>query len=196
MACAALCLFYIAVLGLFQVMGTRIDDAFYAQRRDFLLHRLPQARLKLGMPLNLIEQGHVAPSFLLLSGWSAAEPWGVWTDGAHADLAVALPEAGEATPVLQFWATVMPPPGGSQTIRLEAKGQTIGSWRLGIGQAVVCARLPAGAASAAGIVWIGIDIGSPQTPAGGLDTRKLGFGLERVALLSDPSQCARQAAVP
>jgi hypothetical protein len=195
-ACVALCLCYIAVLGLFQVVGTRIDDSFFAHRRDFLLHQVLQDRLKPGVQLNVTEQGHIAPSFLLLGGWSVAEAWGVWTDGAHADIAVGLPAGGEAGPVLQLWAVVMPKPGGSQTISLRANGMAIGSWRLGAGQAVLCARLPAGAASATGILQIGIDIGSPQTPEGGLDKRKLGFGLKRVELLSDLSQCERQAAWP
>jgi len=192
-----LCVFYVAVFGVFAVAGTRVDDAFFARRREFLLHQLLQDRLKLGVPVNVTEQGHMAPSFLLLGGWSAPEAWGVWTEGAHADFALALPEAGPAAPVLQLWAAVMRPPGGSQPIRLQAKGMAMGRWRLGgTKKVVICARLPAGAASAAGIVQIGIDIGLPQTPTGGLDTRKLGLGLERVEVLSDLSQCEREAELP
>jgi len=41
-ACVALCVAYIAVLGLFLVAGTRVDDAFYARRREVLLHRVPE----------------------------------------------------------------------------------------------------------------------------------------------------------
>ncbi len=195
-ACVALCVGYIAVFGLFQVMGTRIDEAFLARRKDVLLQHLLRERLPFAVPVRLTEQGHFAASFLPLDGWSVAEPWGVWTDGAHADFAVALPEAGAATPVLQLWATIFLGAGGEQTLRLRTKGQTIGSWKLRDAHAVLCAPLPAGAASADGVLQIGIDILSPRSPPGGLDRRKLGLGLERVELLPDRSRCAGVAILP
>jgi hypothetical protein len=195
-ACVALCVSYIALFSLFQLAGTRIDDAFFARRKAVLLHRLLADRLPLNVPVSLTDRGHIAPSFLLFGGWSVAEPWGVWTDGGHADLAVALPNAGDSAPVLQLWATLELPPSGIQTLRLQTGGQTIGSWRLRSRHAVLCAKLPSGAASATGIVQIGIEIGSPQTPEGGLDRRKLGLGLERVELLPQTSQCEPQAALP
>jgi hypothetical protein len=195
-ACAALCSLYLGLFAWVQINGKRIDTVFFARRQEVLFQHLLQARLRPEAPVGLTEKGQVSPAFLLLDGWSVPESWGVWSDGAHADLAFALPTPPPAQPVLVMWATIIPNASGTQDIRVTAWGRPAGRWQLGGGRVALCVALPAGAANQSGIVRIGVDVGSPQVPPGGLDHRALGVGLERVELLSQSDACPADAKQP
>ena len=194
-ACVALCALWVLVFAALALSSTRVDDVFFARRDALLLNRLLQFRLPLGSPVTLSQDGAVTPS-VVLHGWSAPEAWGVWTDGPHVNITVALPVNRPANSALELWGVVMRPPVGVQAIRLHAGGRELGEWRLASPQAVVCIPLPTGAETPAGLLRVDIDVAAPQLPPGGLDPRRLGLGLERIELLSNPSQCERQAQLP
>jgi hypothetical protein len=194
-ACLGLGIVYAVTFAGLLLASTRIDDKFFASREAVLLRRLLNFRLPPNSPVPLVEGGHISQSFKLESGWSVVEPWGVWTDGPHAALSFAMPLDGRSG-VLQIWASVMLPSNGLQTIRLQAGSRLMGTWRLSHGQEVICAPLPSAFSLPPGVVRLDINVGSPTTPAGGLDARKLGLGLERLELLRDPGRCEHLAEYP
>ena len=183
-ASVLLCMVYLGALGCLQRASTRIDDAFLARRDTVRLSHLLQHRVTLGVPMTVSDE-----RITLLNGWSAPETWGVWTDGARAELGLALPASLPASPVLQITAAIMPPPGAQQSIRLEANGHRLGQWRFGNVHAVICAALPPEVTAGSGLLRLGITIAAPQPPSGGLDTRDLGLGLETLTILPAAAAC-------
>ena len=195
-ACVVLCTSYLAVLAYLQWASVRMDDAFFARREEVLTGQLLQQRLPLGGPLPLTIGGRVSPQFVLSKGWSSQESWGVWTEAAHAEIVMALPELQPAMPTLELWAVIMQPRDREQEVSVIANGLKIGHWRFASEAAVFCVSLPTASVDKTGLLHLGIDVASPQRAPGGRDKRVLGFGLQRVELLANPGACEPDAKRP
>ncbi len=117
----------------------------------------------------------------LASGWYNPEPWGIWSSGSMADIAVTIPEADNQP--LMFTATAQAfalHPATSQRIRVLADGHEVATWDVKEGApADYTATIPPRSTSAEPIlIQFHVDHPSSPTEQGrGADDRKLGFGL-------------------
>lgn len=117
----------------------------------------------------------------LASGWYNPEPWGVWSSGSVAELAVSLPNADNEP--LIFTATargLAAGPSNSQRITVSAEGRVIATWDVKEGPpAEYSATIPPRSSSSAPIL-IELHIDHPVSPSEqgrGADPRQLGFAL-------------------
>ncbi len=189
-ACVGLLAIYAAAFLVLQRTSTRFDLVFLAKRQQFLLQRQLGRPLPLDHVIDVAQHAQATPLIALLGGWSAVEPWGVWTDGPHAELGLVVPPSQKSLALL-LWADIMLAADGRQDIKLGINGRNVGSWHITQGQAVLCAPVPADIVPATGLLLATIDIGSPRAPPGSrTDDRALGLGLTKVEVVSSRTDCA------
>ena len=117
----------------------------------------------------------------LLSGWSAPEPWGIWSLGRQASLQARLQTASPSLS-LRIRALGHVVDGGMLEVPVRFNGQRIGQIDLRAEPQDFILRVPASALAATerGRMRIDFDILDPASPAQlgkGMDTRLLGIGL-------------------
>lgn len=117
----------------------------------------------------------------LVGGWYNFEPWGVWSNGSMAQLAVSLPGADNQP--LTFTASAQafaPPPSGVQRVTVSTEGRVVATWNVKEGPpADYTATIPPRSNSSQPIL-IEFHIDHPASPSEqgrGADDRKLGLGL-------------------
>jgi hypothetical protein len=181
-ACLILLVTYLMTLGIMLTFGSRIDTKFLAQRELVRFARARGQHLGVGVPVTVIANGVIAAPIVLLTGWSLPEPWGIWTNGATAELAVSLPSAWPAASVLQLRGIVVLPQTGVQTLEVQEGNAKVGRWSFTGRGAVLCLPLPQATPKQDGLLHIQLHIETPVQP-GGPDSRDLGFGLERIELM-------------
>ena len=189
-ACIGLLAFYAAAFVVLQRTSTRFDLVFLAKRQQFLLQRQLGRPVPIDHVIDVTQHAQATPLIALLGGWSAVEPWGVWTDGPHAEMALAVPPSRQNSLMLLLWADIMLAADGRQDIKLGINGRHVGSWHITRGQAVLCAPVPADIVPATGLLLTTIDIGAPHAPPGSTtDDRALGLGLTKVEVASSRTGC-------
>jgi len=146
-------------------------------RTDLPLPTVPS--LPLGTNLSTAADG--AGDQWLVSGWYGFEPWGVWSNGSVAQLAVDLPEADDKP--LTFTATAQAfaaHPSNLQRVTVSAEGRVVATWDVKEGPpAEYTATIPP-RSSASQPILIEFHIDHPSSPSEqgrGADPRKLGLGL-------------------
>ena len=123
-------------------------------------------------------------------GWSAPEPWGVWSVGPRAELAIPIRERleGDVTISIEAQAYVAPPQLEGQTVIVEANGTEITKLSYGRSDKQRVTRLvtvPRDVAARLNPIRIAFNILTPRSPAElglGRDDRKLGIGLQALTL--------------
>ena len=185
--CLAVAAGYMVVLAWLLHASIRFDQVFIARRQEVLLHRLADHRLEVGHPVTLTASNYPFADLELLTGWSAVEEGGVWSQAAQAELAVQLPSQHPALLSLELRGMVMPDATGHQALQLDVDGRPVGSWTLDGRAALLCTALPEAARTAAGPLRVTISIGHPTRPPGGQDHRQLGLFLQQVTVL--PRSC-------
>ncbi len=186
--CAALIVCYAAALGWLQLTADPIDRRFFRQRQAFNIAALQQRPASVGQPLELAQAGQAGAPFALLEGWSAPEPWGVWTDGEAASLAIALPQPLPAALTLAFDAVVSLGVSGRQAVGVSVNGREIARWDLHERQVELAAPIPAEAFGLDGTLRIGFTIAHPDTLPHSKDPRRLGLGLRRIEIRPSSSR--------
>ncbi len=117
----------------------------------------------------------------LLGGWYVPEPWGIWSDGSVAQLAVSLSDATNKPLTFTAWAQALGArPATSQRITVSADRRVVATWDISEGAAgEYTAAIPPRSTSAQPIL-IEFHVDHPISPSEeglGPDTREIGFGL-------------------
>ena len=151
--------------------------SFPDDRLRFSFERLALAATKPGAVAGQI-RGHNTVSLALGRGWSAPEPWGVWSDSKVATLRLPVPEGANRDLRLRVRAHAISRTG-SQDVRVLVSGREVARWSFGSQQPSESreAVIPAALAPAGGEIEIAFEIANPGPPANGADTRNLGLGL-------------------
>jgi hypothetical protein len=147
----------------------------------------PIPGLKVG---GVIDFRDTSPDRYLGLGWSAAEPWGRWTEGRRASLRFAIDAATESQLTLHVRASALI--GGSkkrQDVVVTVNNFRLGEWAFeqsGIFERSI--RIPASAFRQDGVFHVDLEISSPASPRDiglGDDTRALGIALFEARIISD-----------
>ena len=186
--CAGLVVFYVAVLVWMQLTANPIDQRFFRQRQAFNLASLQHHFVTIGQPISLAAAGHAGAPLALLDGWSAPEPWGVWTEGEAASLVIALPQARPPSLTLVFDAVINLASSPSQTIGVTVNSREVARWDLHEPQVELAAPIPAGAPGPNGTLRIGFTNAHPQHGPNRMDPRLLGLGLQRIEIRPSTSR--------
>lgn len=127
------------------------------------------------------------------TGWSQPESWGVWSEGERSTLFVQPVSADGTAAELQFEVIgFYPPAQRRQEVRVTVDGRDAATWTLDPGQCrpgcLRSVRLPEGM-PAGHVLRLGFEPRFPRVPgednlAG--ETRRLGFALVEMRLLSSP----------
>ena len=143
----------------------------------------PEASIPLGEDVSVAAGQH--GTALLGSGWSAAEDWGVWSDGPLATLVLRPRSPGPV--VLTARASTLPRPWSpTRTVSVLVGGAVVQTWTAGPEPASFTATLPPAGAGAVLLVRLRIeDPVSPSQMGMGGDPRRLGVALRSVRL--DPA---------
>lgn len=132
--------------------------------------------------------GDMAERELLAGGWSAQEPWGVWSDGERAALNILVPASVVADVEITLEGRVFLIPGRHerQVVRVKANGEMIDKWVFGGAPRMAKSFLvPRHIAIKKRPISIELHIDHPQSPAElglGQDKRRLALGLEKVSV--------------
>jgi len=180
--CAALVACYVGVVGWMQLTADPIDRRFFRQRQAFYVASLQRHVAAIGQPIPMAEAGHAGASFALLDGWSAPEPWGVWTEGETASLVIALPPARPSALTLVLDAVVNLAGAGSQVIGVTVNGRELARWDVHEPRVELEALMPADVPGPDGMIRIGFTIAHPGHLANSKDPRLLGLGLQRIEI--------------
>lgn len=155
----------------------------------------PQPDVALPLPYRLGDEVMLAGNPSLLGrrrGWSATEPWGVWTQGPRATFALRLaePATGDLELSLQgraFLSPIFP----RQEVEVRVNGVSVARWVIRDGDGVVewKAMVPAGVSAGTHDIAVDLLIASPVSPVSlGLssDPRQLGLGIASLRLTPIP----------
>ena len=130
---------------------------------------------------------------LLLSGWSAPEPWGTWSDGPIATLDVprVWPEQGSLLLVFEVSVFLAPRQGlDAQTVLVSANGRFIGTLRLIGSETRMKVIIPSALVNGdAGKLVLRFDFPTAASPSDlGLspDGRRLAVGLKSLTVQPAP----------
>lgn len=183
--------------------------------RDYVDHRADRLdcdrlsrsveRWKRELGAHFVEAGRVVPlgdigdGAILANGWSRPEPWGVWSNGATAELKIIPTAPGVQS--LGFRFMVYPAPASGrppQSIGVKINGVDYGDWSLGdeeCGARVIRLMEPLPADEEARVSF---SIEAPVAPkdiTDSSDIRQLGLGLlEMIATLDDDESLQTWAA--
>ncbi len=141
------------------------------------------ARLKLGSAIDFKKGGN--SRHYQMGGWSEAEPWGTWTDGAISKLRFALdaPPAKDLTISVRF-AAFLPRKNARDTVQVLANGVVVDTWQIDQTDEVErTVRIPRDVAKRSEFLQLTFVIANPMSPAeAGLsdDARKLGIGVSQI----------------
>jgi hypothetical protein len=158
-------------------VGFAVTSWWLDQKSNARAHRLEQT---------IAFQLPVVDARMLKSGWSPPESWGVWSNGATAELSV-LAEAkigGDVAITLEADAYA-PPPITAQAVRMEVNGHHVGELSFVRGTSSKTVTVSEQIATRNNPIQIALHIASPRSPAElglGTDTRKLGLGLRTLTL--------------
>ncbi|MFP8780619.1 hypothetical protein [Hydrogenophaga sp. RWCD_12] len=117
-------------------------------------------------------------------GWGSPEPWGVWTLGHYAELALE-PASAEQPMDLVLEATAFVPPGApAQSFDVSVNGGKAVAWRFSNSD-VQRLRMAVPPLGPTGVLRVGIAVRQPRSPSAhgaGPDERLLGLGLRSLRL--------------
>lgn len=149
---------------------------------------VPIAPYRLGDPIALNEADK--SDRYLQSGWGAAEPWGRWTAGRVAQMALRVtpPATGTLAIVARAWAFV-PPNVDKQEATWVVNGQPIATWTFTASNTPAAQRLviPREVIGNQEELMLDIRIGHPIAPAelgSSSDARRLGLALAELKIVS------------
>jgi len=160
-------------------------------------HKVPDPNLlAAAQTLDFSQGGNAdnAESFMLRGGWSGAEPWGRWTDGAAASLEMKVDESfsGGLELVAEVMAYVSEP-HPSQEVEVLVNDRKISTWSFTREKPGMSERrlyIPAELvqpASKTTITFRPLNPASPQSLGNSGDPRVLGLGIHRLRLLEMPA---------
>jgi hypothetical protein len=123
-------------------------------------------------------------------GWSDPEPWGVWSVGPHAELAIPIRERveGDVTISIEARAYLVPSRADDQHVIVEANGAEVARLQYAGRDSQRATRVisvPKAVAARGSPMRITFKISTPRSPAElgvGRDTRALGIGLQTLTL--------------
>lgn len=122
-------------------------------------------------------------------GWSAAEPWGTWTEGAESEMLLRLREPVSTDLKLTVRVHGFPADRrGEQAVEVVANGTAVGWWALRDGREGEVSAIIPRAVAAAPLLRLAFRIAHPASPKSlGLseDLRQLGMGAVRMRI--DPA---------
>jgi hypothetical protein len=117
----------------------------------------------------------------LASGWYNPEPWGIWSDGSVAEIAVSIPTADNKPLIFTATARAFAAhPATSQRITVLADGYPVATWDVKEGPPADYTAIIPPRSTSAELILIRFNIEHPDSPSAegrGADDRKLGFGL-------------------
>jgi hypothetical protein len=183
--CVALALMYGTAIAGFEVLDRPVSDTFYAHRGSVRLKMVQANPVEIGKPFALMMHMAVSKHVALLSGWSALESWGVWSDGPSASFAIDLPDQRDGALQLALDCAVMLDPGGAQTVIVDVNGKAAARWDLRTAAAVLRIPISNAIVPASGLVTVVLHILHPSVAPGGADERALGVGIRSLTVLED-----------
>ena len=118
------------------------------------------------------------------AGWSALEPWGVWSIGSRSHLVFPYRTPPRGPLRIQLCGRVFNPPR-DVTIHVQAGSRVLTEYAVRLDRPDALVELPPIHVDAPGAVRLTLEIsgaGSPAELGAGADVRPLGFGLERLTI--------------
>lgn len=117
-------------------------------------------------------------------GWGSPEPWGMWTLGHYAELAMEPASTGEPMDLVLEATAFVPPGAPAQSFDVSVNGGKAVPWRFSNSD-VQRLRLAVPPLGPNGVLRVGIAVRQPLSPSvhmGGPDERLLGLGLRSLRL--------------
>jgi hypothetical protein len=118
----------------------------------------------------------------LVSGWSGADPKGVWSNGAHSTMTINVPGAAPGAPlIVELHAmSFNQPPSVMQKIEVAVKGRKLVTWNVEKANwRPYRVSIPADLVTPGQPLTIDYTIGAPM-PSTPEDQRRIGLGVEKV----------------
>lgn len=133
-----------------------------------------QARFQCPQIIDFSKQGNLPD--LALSGFSGAEDWGRWSDGAHATLTCRAPDATS----VRISLTTFSPGGRRQNVLVSVNGAVSQQFTLDGTQQTLSIQLPPLAGGQMSLRFDLPDAISPKEAGVGEDARRLGIGVRKI----------------
>jgi hypothetical protein len=181
--------FQLCLSGLRHRFGEPVETLDFGQSKVLVWdHRLvggraPRIHLARGGRLAFGEAG----TFPGTEGWSAPEPWGVWSDGPSAALRLQLDGPVQGDLKLEMQGHAFLSPKGRQIVRVSLNGRPLGALTFDdkANEGVHTLAAPAGLVPADGRMDLEFEIEQPTAPgevSRSPDPRRLGLGLEALTI--------------